>query len=203
VAPRRKARSGPLSEPFNAAEADPRELAFYSSLLDAWVNTRMERDKSLFTLSTAAIGLLVTLLTTVGARGSLTPCLYAAAFLCFLLVIVGTLEIFRRNADHIVALLSNPAAEDRTLDRLDRLLLVSFALGVISSIALGASAAHYTREHAMQSDSHTAPVQPHDPEDTPRSVSGLGRLHPSQAQAPTVPPAPEPARDTTPKRPAK
>ncbi|PKF49010.1 hypothetical protein AT251_22010 [Enterovibrio nigricans] len=44
-----------------------KEVEFYAATVGAWLNTKFELDKSLLTLSTGAIGLLVTLLTTVGA----------------------------------------------------------------------------------------------------------------------------------------
>ncbi|WDT74288.1 MAG: hypothetical protein MPW16_13610 [Candidatus Manganitrophus sp.] len=44
-----------------------KELAFYEATVNAWITTKFEKDKHLLTLSLAAIGLLITLLTTVGA----------------------------------------------------------------------------------------------------------------------------------------
>jgi hypothetical protein len=45
-----------------------RELAFYAASLDAFYNTSLEYDKGLFALCAGGLGLLVTLLTTVGNR---------------------------------------------------------------------------------------------------------------------------------------
>ena len=54
-----------------------KEVAYYTALVDAWINTKMERDKSLLSLATAGIGLLVTLLTTVGITSGIMYLLYA------------------------------------------------------------------------------------------------------------------------------
>ena len=47
-------------------ELEGKNIAHYSTLLAAWIQTKMEIDKTLVTLSTAAIALLVTILTAVG-----------------------------------------------------------------------------------------------------------------------------------------
>ena len=45
---------------------DAKAVAFYSAAVQAWVTTRMEKDRALLNLAAGGIGLLVTLLTTVG-----------------------------------------------------------------------------------------------------------------------------------------
>jgi hypothetical protein len=47
-------------------ELKAKNVAHYSVMLDAWIQTRMALDKSLITLSAGGVGVLVTLLTTVG-----------------------------------------------------------------------------------------------------------------------------------------
>src|ERR1700733_4671800 len=44
-------------------EHQKHELAHYAATVTAWFNTKMEHDKSLLTLSTAAVGVLITLVT--------------------------------------------------------------------------------------------------------------------------------------------
>lgn len=120
-----------------APEPDPRELAFYSALLDAWQSTRMERDRSLLTLSSAAIGLLVTLLTTTGGRDWLQKSSYVVAFLSFGTAVCLALSIFSRNGDHLARLLEDPGATDERLALYDKLLVWCFGLGVAACVALG------------------------------------------------------------------
>ena len=134
-----KAKPKPRGDGESAAEIDPRELAFYSSLLAAWINTRMERDKSLFTLSSAGIGLLVTLLTTGAAHPAAHRSWYVVAFGFFLLALLTALAVFERNAHHIRQLADDPGARDRLLDWLDRLLVTWFVLGVAACVGLALS----------------------------------------------------------------
>jgi hypothetical protein len=47
-------------------ELEGKNIAHYSTLLSAWIQTKMERDKTLVTLSSAAIGFLVAILTAAG-----------------------------------------------------------------------------------------------------------------------------------------
>lgn len=44
---------------------DQKRVEYYAASVNAWFNTSLEHDKSLFTLSAGGIGLLITLLTTV------------------------------------------------------------------------------------------------------------------------------------------
>jgi hypothetical protein len=120
-------------------EADPREIAFYSALVDAWINTRMERDKSLLTLSSAGIGLLVTLLTAGKAHDDVLKPWFIAGFLSFAATLLLSILVFHRNANLIRALVRDPDAGDRLLDVLDWLLVGSFLLGVAACVGLGLS----------------------------------------------------------------
>lgn len=45
-----------------------KDVAYYSALVSAWIQTKMERDKTLASLSAGGIGLLVTILSTVGVQ---------------------------------------------------------------------------------------------------------------------------------------
>lgn len=75
-----------------------KDVAYYSTLVTAWVETRMELDKSLIMLSAGGIGLLVTILSTVGARNLWELVLYAGAFISFLISIVTCITIFKCNS---------------------------------------------------------------------------------------------------------
>jgi hypothetical protein len=57
-------------EPQKPAEQDPKDLAFYAASVEAWYSTGFERDKSLLTLAGGGIGLLITLLSTVGTHSN-------------------------------------------------------------------------------------------------------------------------------------
>jgi hypothetical protein len=120
----------------------PYAVEFYSMKINAWVNTSMELDKSLLTLSTAGIGLLLTLMTTVGARsveGGLLSCL---AMLSFVVCLIAVLFVFNGNKKRIEEIIQNQeqAPKQTYLSILDRIAFVSFALGVVFSLVLGISA---------------------------------------------------------------
>ena len=61
-----------------------KEIAFYSKVVEAWVATRMEKDKTLLSLATGGIGLLVTLLSTLGASSPTQLLLYGSAGVSFI-----------------------------------------------------------------------------------------------------------------------
>src|SRR5688572_21338974 len=95
-----------MSEPDQKSEREQREfegknIAHYSVLLQAWVDTRMERDKTIVTLAAAGVGLLVTILAATGVKYRWEIFLYGRAFVGLGLSIYISLEIFRRNSKHI------------------------------------------------------------------------------------------------------
>jgi hypothetical protein len=114
-----------------------KHTAYYSALVGAWINTKMEKDKSLLTLATGGVGLLVTLLTTVGTKSSLVAVLYGVGFLLFLLSIISAVSIFGRNAKVIECLIGNEKPKERYLNFLDRVMFWSFILGLVVAIAIG------------------------------------------------------------------
>ncbi len=126
-----------LNRDKDAGVGEQKRVAYYSTLINAWVQSRMERDKSLLSLSAAGIALLVTLLTTVGVKTCLGIMLYAFAFLFFFATLLVCLAIYRRNAKHLAELASNPKLEeDRTLKLLDRFSYWFFIIGVFLAIAI-------------------------------------------------------------------
>jgi hypothetical protein len=119
-----------------------KDVAFYSAVVGAWVETRMERDRSLLALSSAGIGLLVTLLTTVGVTESWQLILYGLDSLAFGIGIVTAVLIFQRNAEYLKQLTQNgDASGDPWLVQLDRVILVSFIFGMVLLAAIGLSSA--------------------------------------------------------------
>ncbi len=72
---------------------EKKEVAFYTAGVTAWYNTSLEHDKSLFTLSAGGIGLLITLIRTVGVPSAETLILYIAAMISFLICLVCASDI--------------------------------------------------------------------------------------------------------------
>ncbi len=82
-----------------------KEKAFYSAMISAWLTTRLERDKQLLGLSVTAIGLLVTLLRTVGVSIPLQIILFGLALFAFLITVVLVIYILGENSTHIEKIL--------------------------------------------------------------------------------------------------
>jgi len=118
-------------------KANPKDTAYYSALLSAWIQSRMERDRTLITLSSAGIGLLLTLSSTVGPNSKAILALYCLGFLGFTVAIFSCLHIYQRNSRHIERQLTEPPASDPTLSRFDRLSWAAFFLGVASVVGIG------------------------------------------------------------------
>lgn len=114
-----------------------KEVAYYSALVTAWIETRMELDKSLIMLSAGGIGLLVTILSTVGARNLWELVLYAGAFFSFLISIVTCIAIFKRNPQLIKSSIRNTNSQKSNLKKLDAITLSSFLFGILFSISIG------------------------------------------------------------------
>jgi len=118
-----------------------KEVAYYAALVNAWIQTKMDRDKLLVTLSSGGIGLLVTLLSAVKIKHYWELLLYAAAVICFLVTIMACMFIFKRNSSHIEDVLCKNATQDYVLSRLDRISSYFFILGIVFSLAIGFIAA--------------------------------------------------------------
>ena len=113
----------------------PRE-ADRSVLLQAWIDNRMERDRSLLSLSSGGIGLVVTLLATGLVTTAMLRALASVSMLCFAGSLTCSLSVFRANSKYVQALLEGIDSEG-PLERLDRRLVVWFGLGVSALLALG------------------------------------------------------------------
>lgn len=118
-----------------------KEVQWYSATVNAWFSTRLEHDRSLLTLSAGAIGLLITLLSTVGVKSVESALLYGAAMLSFLISLASVLWIFRRNGTHLTEIIRSNAFGDPVLRMLDAVAIGSFFFGVVLSSIIGISAA--------------------------------------------------------------
>lgn len=121
-----------------------KEVQWYSAAVNAWFSTRMEHDRSLLTLSAGAIGLLITLLSTVGVNSVEGALLYGAAMLSFLVSLASALWIFKRNGIHLTEIIRSNATGDPVLRMLDAVAIGSFFFGVVLSSIIGISAAAHS-----------------------------------------------------------
>jgi len=114
-----------------------KEIEFYASVLQAWQNTKMELDKNILTLSSGAIGLLVTFINTFGVKTQCQIVLYIISIGAFLVAIISSLIIFNNNAKYLEKIIRDPSyTSDSILGFLDKMLIVTFIIGIIGTIML-------------------------------------------------------------------
>ena len=133
------------------------EVEFYAAGVTAWYNTRLEHDKSLLALSAGGIGLLITLLTTIGVSSAKGLALHLLAMFSFLLCLGAILIIFKKNSKHIEDVLKTGTQpfDDPLLAKLDNIAIAAFAAGIIFSSVIGVSAAinsYSNKEKAMANE---------------------------------------------------
>ncbi|MNM68587.1 hypothetical protein D3C81_801510 [compost metagenome] len=175
-----------------------KEVEFYAASINAWFNTALEHDKSIFTLSAGGIGLLATLMT--GVDNSRLLYLYIAAMCAFSVSLCMILVIFRRNRTHIEQVLAGKETLDGILSLMDIGGKIAFGIGMILTAAIGISAAITSyetkiRDSTMANEKKTSSSNPTFAQD---SVNGLGGLQKSFNNLASIQPKP-----TSPTPPAK
>lgn len=187
-------------------EFEAKNIAHYSVLLQAWIDTRMERDRTIVTLSAAGIGLLVTILTAVGVQHSWELVIYGGAVAAFLAAIAISLRIYERNSAHVEGAIHGSSKKDPVLERYDQRQIAAFIGGAILSAVVGVvSAVNHLRGESLMNDRKSQNPQPQSipfgdsmngignlapREPLGKSLSGIGSLRPQAAQPAPVPSAP-------------
>ncbi len=119
-------------------ENEIEDKTFRAAVINAWISNKMERDRSLLTLSSAAIGLLVTFLNFNDSLNNCEVIFYAVAFLAFLICIGSVITIFSKNPDYLEKLVKEEDVEnDKFLGALDYAAVISFCVGVFSTTLIG------------------------------------------------------------------
>lgn len=160
-----------------------KRVEYYAASVNAWFNTSLEHDKSLLALSAGGIGLLLTLLTTVGLSSAEALALYIGAITSFVVALVAILVIFSRNRTHIVDIISDKStSNDPLLTKLDATALWAFGIGALFTAIIGMAAAvhsYSTKERTMTNETpkktETVPLR--------ESFNGMANLQPSPAPA--------------------
>lgn len=159
-----------------------KEIQHYAASVNAWFNTLLEHDKSILSLSAGAIGLLVTLLTTVGVRSAEGLALYACALLSFTVSVASVVFVFQRNARHIENVLSEQIrGKDPVLSTADSVKTWAFSAGILLTALIGIATAFQSllsKETSMANEtkktSHSTPLT--------ESFNGLQKLQPNADQ---------------------
>jgi hypothetical protein len=161
--------------------AHQKEIEYYASSVNAWFNTSLEHDKSILTLAAGGIGLLITLLTTIGLSSAETLVLYICAIVSFLVALVSVLVVFRRNRTYIEQILTGKVLEsDPVLAKADSIALLTFGLGVIFTAVIGIATAihsYSSKEKPVSNEptkaNQTTPIR--------ESFNGATNLRPGMA----------------------
>ena len=149
-----------------------RDTEFYSASVNAWYVSALEHDKSLLTLSAGGIGLLITLMTTIGIHSIESLILYTLSLISFATCLFSVLYIFRKNKKYLERMLKKESPFD--LSFLDTIAMSSFVLGVLFAGVIGVSAATHSfiHEEKMASDKSS-------PHEIIKSFDGAENLRPS------------------------
>lgn len=113
---------------------------FNNILVNAFINTKLELDKNILTLSTAGIGAAIAFAS--AHENSKTQfAIFLIATLVFISVIVMELLIFKYNGDYILDIHNNqkPESKESVLLLLDRFVAILFVLAICLTLALGVS----------------------------------------------------------------
>lgn len=111
-------------------ELEGKNVAHYTVLLDHWIQTRMEHDRTIIALSSGAIGLLVTILTTTQPHKIWIMLLYCGAFVSFSLCIWLPLTTHKLNTRYIESCLRQKTPKSTTLEQFDKSSSFFFFVGV-------------------------------------------------------------------------
>jgi hypothetical protein len=119
-------------------EYEAKDKIFYTSTLNTWYTIRLERDKQLLTLSVTALGVLITLLRTVGVSRSNQAIFFAIAGFCFCFTIIFILFSLDQSSTYLKKILTNSPADEKMLIILDRLSNTCFVFAMLAVLAIGA-----------------------------------------------------------------
>jgi hypothetical protein len=123
----------------NQNNIQQQQVEFYAASVNAWYNTALEFDKSMFTLSAGGIGLLVTMMSDVKSMAMLH--LYVAAVFFFIVCICMLLFVFRKNMGYIMQIANEQPTDNSLLRALDTGAAIMFSIGVVLTVVVGVMAA--------------------------------------------------------------
>lgn len=114
-----------------------RSVAFYSALVEAWINTRMECDKQILSLSSLALGGLIAIQQK-GLGDATSFIVWLCGGVCFVLAILLALIVLSMNAHYIEKLAedSKSTRHEYLLKLLDIALMILFVFGVVLTFTL-------------------------------------------------------------------
>jgi hypothetical protein len=170
----------------NKEDYEAKEKAFYGAMITAWLNTKLERDKQLLGLSVTAVGLLVTLLRTVGVSDIEELVLFSLAMIAFLVTIISVIYILGENAEHIEKMLDSSESENRKLMCLDKIAGISFVTGMVIIVIIGMETSYANLSKKGMSMTQEKPSDKnHQSGKVQDSWNGIAKLRPQPPQTPS------------------
>ena len=118
-----------------------KNIEFHSQSINAWYMTSLEKDKSILTISAGGIGVMITLLTTIGISGYLTFSLFCLSILSFLISILLIINVFGLNKEYLTAVIGQEDTSCFKIEIKDKIAIVSLILGIIFAITIGLTVA--------------------------------------------------------------
>jgi hypothetical protein len=105
-------------------------------LIQAWIENRMERDRTVLTLSSAGLGLLATLLAAIGFGSWRQFVVYIGAAIAFLISVFGGLAVFHFNSNYVQDLFHRRKPKTRLMNLSTKVLVVGFLIGIVLTLLL-------------------------------------------------------------------
>ena len=120
-------------------EYEGKNIQHYAVNLAAWFNTKLEKDKSIITISSAAVGLLVTIITAKGVQSLCQVTFYLFSFIGFLTAIITSIQTLDQNAEQVRRDITNEGNINTQLRRNDIIVSMAFYAGIIFTTLVGIS----------------------------------------------------------------
>ena len=162
-------------------ELEGKNIAHYSVLLSAWIQTKMERDRTIVTLSAGAIGLLVTILTAVGVKSVWEIPFYIISIIAFLISIWSSLVIYQLNSQHLEEAIRGSSERDPRLEKYDKRSIGAFIIGALSALVIGILSASFQltkSEGIIMSEKDSSSKKITSKATLKESVNGITNLYP-------------------------
>lgn len=139
-----------------------KKAALYEATYHAWVNTNIEADKTIITIASGGIGLLVTLINVIEVKSDNDLYWYIAAIGMFIIAIAAGIFIFKRNPIVLGKSLNKNYKKDWWLSVADAVMIASFSAGLLLTTYIGLKAsvnkmAKTAVEVQAQSDNKNVP----------------------------------------------
>jgi hypothetical protein len=159
-----------------------KDKIFYTSTLNTWYTLRLEKDKQLLTLSVTALGVLITLLRTVGVSRYCQAVFFAIAGVCFCFTIIFILFSLEKSSIYLQQIINNSPEEEKPIIILDRLSNICFIFAMLAVLAIGADSIinDLSKEKIMSQESQNPQIQ----RICTEGMQGAASLRPKPPQVP-------------------